>query len=392
MAHHIHWQPGALLTANHFVQQDSLAQKAISEATYLPFNVGYGISQLQLDMNLLSLGELKINQCQLYFKDKYFAYFDCYSHNVSIDLEALGKPAVTIYLNRVEKVIKEGQVETCQSDYYLSDEYQSSALHSLHIMTVENTEGVWQIGTESPPLLSCASQTLDRCFSQVKKVFSSVKHFLDSEIVGESVMVNLLLAHRNLQLLIAEIESAPLHVHPYRLFEALSQLYTLLDLTKAPSQGNEALLFYRHQDPITGFDQLLHCFNQLLSIPVKKNFVELMQTADSFILTALPMEAVQANEHLLVIQKKDPEQPHLALSQIKLSSISRNQHINQMSLSGAYLEALPDSGVHQLSHIKDAKVYKILPGFELDAILREKNMMFEANEVNSQYRYLIYYR
>ncbi|MCL9781022.1 type VI secretion system baseplate subunit TssK [Vibrio sp. S4M6] len=392
MANRVHWQPGALLTANHFVKQDNLAQKAISEATYLPFNVSYGISQLYIDYGLLNLGELRINQCEIYFKDKYYGFFDSYSHSVAMDLQALEKASVTIYLNRTESATQDGKVPTCRSEYYLSESYQANALNSVRILQLSQIDGMWKIDPQSPPLLTCATHLLDQSIESIKRICSSIKHLLENEIVGESLMVNLMLAHRNLQHLLLEVDASPQHVHPYSLFEVMRQLYLLFELMKPSAHEDTAPILYLHNDPIASFDKIIDGFNQLLSMPVKKNFVELLQIEDSFIATDLPLEMLQAKEHLLVVQKTEPDQAHLSLSQIKLSSVSRNTHINQMSLSGAYLEALPDSGVHQLSHIKDAKVYKILPGYELDAILKEKNMMFEASEVNQNYKYLIYYR
>ncbi len=188
------------------------------------------------------------------------------------------------------------------------------------------------------------------------------------------------------------ITQRAIHYHPFELYTLLKELCFLLPDEHQVFEKNILQMPFEFYAPHKCFLSLFNTLEAFLNKPIKQQFIELQLEGEYFTASHLASDFLAAKQFFLVVKKPSVESVDLNPKFIKLSAISRNKHINQMSLSGVQLEYMPDSGIHQLNNPLLYKTYRLAPGQEWDYILSEKNLIFQANTKNEAYQFFIYYR
>ena len=389
MTKKVHWQDGALLSAKSFLTQDNLIHDYINSSTSLPFQMSYGIISLDFDSKLLSLGEIKIIECFLYTKDRTFIEIKKNQHNLNLLLTEEKTAIVSVYLNAIEKSIVK-DIPVLEFEYFLSNNYESSATHSIKLCEAKLSGDSWELCKYSPALLTCKSITFEPILTELEKIIISSQHLAKHYQHQVGLYNALVSCIFETDFLVKSIKKSPIHYHPFLLFLNIAKLRNLL---LSVSEGNNDDFFeYNFYSPHDSFSALFKSISYILHKPVKQQIIEFTLDEKSFIISNLSQSFLASKQFFLVIKKPSIDSPDPDLNDIKISSISRNKHINQMSLSGIKLDFLPESGIHQLNNPLLYKTYSIMPGLEWDHILSEKNMMFESTAQNIDYQFMIYYR
>ena len=172
MTKKVHWQDGALLSAKSFLTQDNLIYNYANSSTFLPFQMSYGIVSLGFDEKLLNVGEIKISECILYTKDKTFLEIKRNKHNLSLLLTEEKTAVVSVYLNAIEKsMVKD--IPILEYEYFLSNNYESSATHSIKLCEVTLSGDSWVLCKYNSALITCKSITFEPILAELEKIIIS---------------------------------------------------------------------------------------------------------------------------------------------------------------------------------------------------------------------------
>ncbi|MBK2125034.1 type VI secretion system baseplate subunit TssK [Fangia hongkongensis] len=386
----VHWQDGALLTAKHFKTQDLLQQQNIFQSISLPYQMHYGILKLHLDIRLLQLGTVKINELEVYTKEhRLIKVSQDTALKFSLE-EANTSSVVSIYLSLSEENTDKNGLTTTQLLPTLTDNIDNQSIECLKLFEVVNINDVWQLNNYSTGLISCDSYTFIAILNDIDKLVSSLTHFAAHQQQNPHTYYLLQLQIHEFCRLLNSIKSKPIHFHPNALFNAIESLYYMVStIENAPFSE----IIYDFYQPNKSFTELLQAFYELLKKPIKQQFVALEKENNAYIATELDAAFVNATQYYLVIRKRNEQSaPDINIKHLKLSSVERNKHVNQMSLSGIPLERLPNNGIHQLHDAFVYQTYRLIPGSELDYTLREKNIMFKNIENAQHYQFFLYYR
>ena len=385
----IYWQDGTLLTAKHFDLQDTLHYQALSQAVCLPYQMEYGIVKLLLDFRLLELGTIKIDELLLYTKEKIFIHHPSKGPLKLKVTENNDSPIVSIYVNSKNFSAEKDNLPLLTPQYYLSDKPEENVEHQFKLIELLNVNKIWQLNDYSPALISCASSTLVYTLDELAKLLISIKHFISRQQSNTNNYHLLQTQIHRCEKLLQACVNTPVHFHPYPLFDAFESLYFSATLIEEISTTPFYYDFYK---PNQSFKALLNAFYEILKKPIKQQFVTLKRENNAYVATNLSNAFIEAKEYFLIIRKLSPDAEDLNIDYIKLSSVERNQHINQMSLSGVHLEHLPNHGIHQLYDPLIYRTYRLIPSGELDYIIKEKSIMFKAIKNCDTYQFSLYYR
>ncbi|WP_119344750.1 type VI secretion system baseplate subunit TssK [Facilibium subflavum] len=392
MYHRIHWQDGSLLTAKHFDQQDTMHLASLSHSLSLPYQMDYGIIKLPLSEELLKLGAIKITELILYTKEKRRIQLQQDKTLLTFNMDEKETPQtkVSIYLNLIEQHQDNHELPFLALTPYLSDHVDPGSIDSIKLFEVVNDDNEWKLDHYTAPLISCDSVTFHHTLQTMSMLLTSIQHYIERQQHNANLYYLLQTKMHECARILQVIESKPIHIHPYELFNDFESLYFLILLAEKQDITTHS---YHFNQPNKSFHALIDAFYHILKRPVKQQFITLKPEDGSYIANALDSSFLNASEYYLIIRKKTPDiLPDLNIKHLKLSSIERNTHLTQMSLSGVSLELLPHNGIHQLYDPLIYKTYRLLPGVELDFILQEKNIMFNRIANSEHYQFFIYYR
>ncbi|WP_108651617.1 type VI secretion system baseplate subunit TssK [Dongshaea marina] len=390
MATRIHWKEGTLLGADHFLTQDRLVASSIAEATYLPYGMSFGLSELSIDLNLLPKGEFIIDRISVYFKDRSFISLK-ENTLLRLSLDEKSSQTISIYLNTYQEQMTHKEIGLLKDTLFLTEKPDPISKQSIKIAEVTLAEQGWTLTPYTPPLLSCDCSIFTILLNQVTKRLISIEATLNRCHENQSLYSNLMLTCYEVSSKLQDINANPKSVHPFIIFELLKKCHLILSVS-INSNEKPLNVNYNFEDSHKSFESILEKIDDLLNKPLKQQFIILKKENNAFIAEHLDRDFLNADEYLLVIKKPDLETPDLDIKDIKVSCVSRNKYINQMSLSGALLEHLPKSGLHQIRGTENHTTYRIMPGAELDYIIAEKSIMIESNESNKIYQFMIYYK
>lgn len=389
MYNRIYWQDGALLTAKHFELQDTLHYQTLSQALSLPYQMEYGVAKLVIDFRLLELGTIKIDELLLYTKEKIFIYHVSKGPLKLKISEDNTSPIVSIYVNSKDISTEKDDLPLLTPQYYLSDKPDENVAHQFKLLELLNVNKKWQLNDYSPALISCASSTLAYTLDELTKLLISVKHFIEHQQGNINNHYLLQTQLHSCEKLLQACTNTSIHFHPYSLFDGFENLYFLITLIEEISTKSFGYDFYR---PHQSFKALLNAFYEILKKPIKQQFITLKRENNAYVATNLSNAFIEAKEYFLIIRKLSPDAEDLNIDYIKLSSVERNRHINQMSLSGIHLEHLPNHGIHQLYDPLIYRTYRLIPSGELDYVIKERSIMFRAIKNCNKYQFSLYYR
>lgn len=386
----IHWQDGALLTAQHLNKQDQLQQYNALKSIVLPYSMSYGIVQLHIDIGLLEVGTIKINRLKAYTKEHRFVTVE-QEQKILFSLDECNTSSVvSIYLNLEEQFTKDGEIEKIVLVPKLSDTFQDNQLESFKLFEVKNRGDSWSLNKFSTALLTSDTCTFASVIDHLEKTMVSLKHFILNYQHNQSTYYTLQIHFHDLQRTFDMVKDNPIHIHPVELFNKVDTVYYLISLVEKAEYTPIKYDFYK---PNKSFFAIFNILYERLSKPVKQQLVTFERENNAFIIPQLETSFLNANEYFLVLRKRTQEDtPDININYLKLSSIKRNKHINQMSLSGISLEKMPNNGIHQLGDPFLYQVYKLIHGTELDEVLLERNMMFQYVDNAENYQFVIYYR
>ena len=386
----IHWQDGVLLTATQLIEQDRLRQYNTLNGIMLPYSMDYGIVRLHIDTELLETGTLKIKKLDVYTKYKYLIKIN-ESDNVSLSLdESIDNAIVPVFLNLQEKLIHEEGVSKVTLTVTLSDKYKEDKVESFKLLELINKEEVWSVNLSSIALLSCYSCTFLSIIGEVDKIMASIKHYIKTSQYSKGAYYILKTGYHHLERIVNMAKKTPEHVHPIEIFNQVDTVYYLISEVENTAYTGVNYDFY---NPNASFYDMFEHLYQILSKPVKQQFVTFEKEGDGYLISDLSGDFINASEYFLVLRKVIQEETyHIEVKYLKLSSIERNKHINQMSLSGILLEKMPDDGIHQLNDAFIYQVYNLSHGDELDIVLKDRNIMFKYIKNAEYYQFTLYYR
>ncbi len=382
----IHWKDGDLLDALSFSTRDVFIQQAIAESIHLPYQMAYGVVSLDIDMDMLTLGKVDVNSFNLYTKDKRLLVYSKDSQPLALDLEEYESTGeVSIYLNAHEAHLTQNGVDLLSINYNLSIKPVDSAIHFIKLLEITHTNDGWTLNDYTPALISCGSCTFSKVIIELEKIYTALGYL--STQYDDKSQLHLLLQTPIYELgtLLHSIRKAPVHFHPYELYQSLCKIHSILE--KKPYTSICYDFYYPHR----AFDALIRSFHGLLKKPIKQQFIELVYEDNAYLYMNLHNDLLASSQLFFVIKKKQSTTPDFDTKSIRLSNISRNNYINQMSLTGVNLDYIPDTGIHQLNDPSIYQTFRLLPGQELDYILDEKNIMFESKQ-HDNYRFFVYYR
>ncbi|WP_151192520.1 type VI secretion system baseplate subunit TssK [Cysteiniphilum sp. JM-1] len=391
MAAKVHWQDGALLSAKYFITQDMLGHQYVAQALQLPYQMQYGILSLKLDTKLLSVGELKIDELALYTQTRLFFELSSQHNALHLSLTDHDDTKASIFVN-VTHQTHIADIPTLRPCFHLSFASDPSAVHSIKVCELHLSSDGWQLSEFTPPLLSCNSTTFLPTLHRLEKILISLKHLIQHYQHKSHLYPLLGLMLFKLEDKLQSITQRAIHYHPFELYTLLKELCFLLPDEHQVFQKNTLHMPFEFYAPHKCFQSLFNTLEAFLNKPIKQQFIELKLEGEYFTASHLASDFLAAKQFFLVVKKPSVESIDLNPKFIKLSAISRNKHINQMSLSGVQLEYMPDSGIHQLNNPLLYKTYRLSPGQEWDYILSEKNLIFQANTKNETYQFFIYYR
>lgn len=386
----IHWQDGVLLTAKQLIEQDRLRQSSTLNSIMLPYGMHYGIVRLHIDMELLETGTLKIKKLDIYTKYKYLIKID-EMDNASLSLdESIDNVIVPVFLNLQEKLIYEDGISKVRLTVTLSDRYKEDKVESVKLLELINKEELWSVNSNSIALLSCDSCTFLSIIDEIDKIMSSIKHYINTSQYNKSAYYMLKAEHHHLERIVGMVKKKPEHVHPIEIFNQIDAVYYLISEVESTEYTGVDYDFYQ---PNSSFYDIFDHLYRILSKPVKQQFVTFEREGDSYLISDLSGDFINASEYFLVLRKLTQEETYnIEVKYLKLSSIERNKHINQMSLSGILLEKMPDDGLHQLNDPFIYQVYNLSHGDELDIVLKDRNIMFKYIKNAEHYQFTLYYR
>tara|TARA_A100001015_G_C15044116_1_gene742158 strand:+ start:5343 stop:6512 length:1170 start_codon:yes stop_codon:yes gene_type:complete len=389
MYNRIYWQDGTLLTAKHFELQDTLHYQTLSQAVSLPYQMEYGVAKLVIDFRLLELGTIKIDELLLYTKEKFFIYHVSKGPLKLKISEDNTSPIVSIYVSSKDISTEKDDLPLLTPHYYLSDKPDENVAHQFKLLELLNVNKKWQLNDYSPALISCASSTLAYTLDELAKLLISVKHFIEHQQGNINNHYLLQTQFHSCEKLLQACTNTSTHFHPYSLFDGFENLYFLITLIEEISTKSFGYDFYR---PHQSFKALLNAFYEILKKPIRQQFITLKRENNAYVATNLNNAFIEAKEYFLIIRKLSPDAEDLNMDYIKLSSVERNRHINQMSLSGIHLEHLPNHGIHQLYDSLIYRTYRLIPSGELDYVIKERSIMFRAIKNCNKYQFSLYYR
>ncbi|WP_299009512.1 type VI secretion system baseplate subunit TssK [uncultured Shewanella sp.] len=386
----IHWQDGVLLTASQLIEQDRLRQYNTLNGMMLPYSMDYGIVRLHVDTDLLETGTLKIKKLDVYTKYKYLIKIN-ESDNVSLSLdESVDNAIVPVFLNLQEKLIHEEGLSKVRLTVTLSDNYKEDKIESFKLLELINKEEVWSVYSSSIALLSCDSCTFLSIIGEINKIIASIKHYIKTSQYSKGAYYIFKIGYHHLERIVNMAKKKPNHVHPIEIFNQIDTVYYLISEVE---NTEYSVVHYDFYNPNTSFYSLFEHLYKILSKPVKQQFVTFEREGDSYLISDLSGDFINASEYFLVLRKLTQEETYyIEVKYLKLSSIERNKHINQMSLSGILLEKMPDDGIHQLNDPFIYQIYSLSHGDELDIVLKDRNIMFKYIKNAEHYQFTLYYR
>lgn len=405
----VFWKVGQPLLPRHLVaQEDAVLAHALAyfKNISLPY---YGIGLLKWDDTLLAQGVISISRLTVIFPSGEIVEFPGNGKLESIDLNKTGKTRVSIYLHLLSSQSEEEDYVNSDQEYErivyaiqeleLSDDQNAPLIKAaLKLGEFErDLENRWKLNDEYiPPLLSVHSNPFFRkILLEIKNKLEQFQNSIEvattdeKDLEGQTLETRLsLLEISKMKRLLLNIEHH-LSVHPYHLYEALSNYLNAIAVFYR-NQAHFELIPYQHEKLRPLFSKMMDELSFEGMSDKEVSHIGFEKKDRCYVSDKLPEEIREAKEIYLILQKTD-KAGNPNIESVKLSAHSRLMNTVIFGVEGIHLiriERAPFN--HNFS--KRANIYSVERGVEWDYALKERRLAFDYKNHDQEVQAFLYWR
>ena len=385
------WHEGLFIRPQHFQQQERYWSDQLHQRVTALGNFSYGVLQLQLSQEHLSIGQLALVQGCALFADGSFCRFpdedaipaplvlpsDTRANQVIYLTLALDNPGPAARENRYQQhahpmvdrqaqsaVAVEVSLQRLQPGLQLEDQGSASQTRiPIARLLGHRSDGSLLLDPDFMPcgLVVHAIPTLQRALIEITGLLTTRACSLSQRVAAprqqeitewhDFLLLQLL---QRYQLLLQHLQQLP-QLHPERLFSTLLQLHAELATLMTESRQPSAITSYQHQDPGSCFIPLLNAIRTALGTMVTPRALALPLQAAAFgirlaslheVATLGPITLVLAVKAQLPVEQLQQQFP----VQSKIADPEQIRELIALQLPGVPLRHLPVAPRHLPYH------------------------------------------
>ncbi len=385
------WHEGLFIRPQHFQQQERYWSDQLHQRVTALGNFSYGVLQLQLSQEHLSIGQLALVQGCALFADGSFCRFpdedaipaplvlppDTRANQVIYLTLALDNPGPAARENRYQQhahpmvdrqarsaVAVEVSLQRLQPELQLEDQGNTSQTRiPIARLLGHRSDGSLLLDQDFMPcgLVVHAIPTLQRALIEITGLLTARACSLSQRVatprqqeITEWHDFLLLQLLQRYQLLLQHLQQLP-QLHPERLFSTLLQLHAELATLMTESRQPSAIGSYQHQDPGSCFIPLLNAIRTALGTMVTPRALALPLQAAAFgirlaslheVATLGPISLILAVKAQLPVEQLQQQFP----VQSKIADPEQIRELIALQLPGVPLRHLPVAPRHLPYH------------------------------------------
>lgn len=391
----IYWEDGLLLDSDILDRSNLTILENSAFSNYLPFNLSRGIITFDIDTESLNSGLILVKDLKLYLQDKKIIFFNKkYPLSLQVSLDRVSEE-IPLFLNVREKVLEEKGFKYIYNQLSLSLEYDHSMKYSTQVALFLLDNGKLVAKDYDFPLLTLDHYLMNDVFVRINRLVSELKAFnrfvFSTSRSYAAILLTFLINKFEKDLEFAEF--IRLNSCPKQIFDLLHDIYSLIGSNLDNVEDFENIIF-DFQKPIVKLRILVDKVLALCEYKKINNFVKFELHGQKYICDNFPEEFFVATKYYVIVKKKasvlSSSLKFDNKNALRITSISRNQNIVTLSLSGVRLLDVEHSMINFTFKIDNIDaIYEIQKGSELDFIIADRSATFSAFKESKNFDFYI---
>ncbi len=400
----VDWRNGqALLPVHLRALEEGLLAEAQARLEALPLP-RWGVAKIGWDEEALLDGRLRLTSLLLVLEDGRLLDIPGNARVDELDLRGVDGGRAKIYLDIENKLVREER-QASEDGLPVSVPYgflkvqlslEPGGLQILEAANERAWGSRWELSRRYwPPLAKLCAPFSAWLREEVLQLTEDLHRDLLREVdqhylAGESIQAAracLNALHKYRALLLDGLE---LGIHPYDMFRAFRDLYIDVATYRGQSADREGYPVYEHRNPRQSYGVVREKLRALVKAQVPQVAYATFERRAGRLECVVPEEAARASQSYLLVRKSRAADK-FELSELKVSSLGRLEHVRRFARPGVPLRVLERVPFHH-PFTPEVIFVELRPGEEWDYVLRERRLSFYEPEALRGAEVYLYWR